>query len=74
MLLFSFSGQNTYILKVPEIATSKFKLIILLMLLCGSENEDGRLADDILAVSFPAPSQKKVGVGVGRGRNCGKNN
>lgn len=34
---------------------------MLLMLVCGSENEDRRLADDILAVSG-APSQEKVGV------------
>lgn len=32
-----------------------------LILVCGSENEDGRLADDILAVS-DVPSQEKVGV------------
>lgn len=35
-----------------------------LMLVCGSEDEDRRLADDILAVSG-VPSQEKVGV---RGR------
>lgn len=34
---------------------------MLLMLVCGSENEDGRLADDILAVSGD-PSQEKEGV------------
>lgn len=44
---------------------------MLLMLVCGSENEDRRLADDILAVSG-APSQEKVGGGGGRGRREGK--
>ena len=32
------------------------------MLVCCSENRDGRLADDILAVSG-VPSQEEVGVG-----------
>lgn len=40
---------------------------MLLMLVCGSENEDRRLADDILAVSG-IPSQEKVEVGGREGR------
>lgn len=61
-LFFLFSVQSTYILNVLKLTTSKLKpLVMLLMLVCGSENEDDRLADDILAVSGD-PSQEKEGV------------
>lgn len=61
-LFLFFSVQSTYILNVLKLTTPSLKpLVMLLMLVCGSENEDGRLADDILAVSGD-PSQEKEGV------------